>query len=72
MPTKVKAVHVAFNRDPNRPGASHIAIVDTKKRLWERFSDMPHGEWSEVPLPDEPAKPRPRVVQHRRVSKPAR
>ena len=43
---KVKAVHVAFNhgRGPAKRRSSHIAIVDTKKRVWERFSGDPDGQ----------------------------
>lgn len=33
---------------------SHMAAVDTKHRIWERFSDMPEGQWGLVEAPDDP------------------
>jgi hypothetical protein len=54
----IKAKHVAFNHF-SVPGGSHIAVVDEMGRLWERFTDMPPGAWSRVPLPEDPqVKPR--------------
>ena len=66
---KVKATSFVFNRDPRKPSVNHVAIVDHKGRVWERFSDDEPGKWSEIPLPDEPN----RTGNRRRgASKPAR
>lgn len=36
-----------------------IVIKDTKRRLWERYDDMPVGTWGNIVLPVEPKeKPR--------------
>lgn len=41
-----------------------IVIKDTRRRLWERYDDMPIGQWGEVALPVEPAKePRKRTTR---------
>lgn len=54
---KVRARQIAFNH-------THLAIIDGKGRVWERFHDMRLGTWGLVELPDEPRKPR--VPQRRR------
>ena len=58
MPKKVKFVHPAIAQQCICKGAdrphSHIAVVDAEGRLWERFSDMPPGQWGEVERPDAP------------------
>ena len=54
---KVRAKQLAFN-------ATHVGIVDSKGRVWERYHDMRLGTWGMVELPDEPRKRR--VVQKRR------
>jgi len=46
-----------FAKDAVRDGsppAEHLFAIDDAGRIWERFSDMPPGEWSEVPPPREP------------------
>jgi len=74
---KIKVTHVAFDHPipaPDGKLASHVAVTDTKRRAWERFSNDPPGHWSLIDLPEEPDEPqaRPRPVQHRRDSKPRR
>ena len=51
---KIKVKAIAFNRDPRHPDDVHVAAVDSKGRIWERYSTMPLGVWGEIPLPDEP------------------
>jgi hypothetical protein len=44
------------------PRGERLIIQDTRGRLWQRFDDMPSGQWGEFELPDEPAAERkPRV-----------
>jgi hypothetical protein len=52
--SKIKAKAIAFNKDPRKPEVVHVAAVDSRGRIWERYSDMPEGVWGEIPLPDEP------------------
>lgn len=33
------------------PAVSHLVVVTRDGRIFERFSDMPAGEWGEVPAP---------------------
>lgn len=56
-PRKVRITHLVLI-ERVLPGTSekrsHVAIVDTKGRAWERTSDMPLGVWGQIDLPDEP------------------
>lgn len=56
---KLRFVQIALaERCVCHPGdlqRSHALAVDTSGRLWERFSDMPFGQWNLVEVPDEPA-----------------
>ena len=66
--SKIKAAEFRFNKDPKRPDDVHLAVRDTKGRLWQRYSTMPIGVWGEIPLPDEP---KPAINRRRkRSSKP--
>ena len=42
------------------PRAEHLLALDAAGRIWERFSDMPEGEWSIVPGPSKPQQRRSR------------
>ena len=58
---KVRFVQLAILREPSKkPGAprSRLIGVDTCGRAWERFSDMPPGEWGLIEAPDEPERQR--------------
>ncbi len=63
---KVRAAEFCFNKDPKRPGEVHLAMRDTKGRLWQRYSTMPEGVWGEIVLPIEPHPVLPRRRKHRR------
>jgi hypothetical protein len=65
---KVRAAEFCFNRDPQRPNEVHLAMRDTKGRLWQRYSTMAEGVWGAIILPDEP----PVEPRRARVAKPAR
>jgi hypothetical protein len=43
-------------RHDHAPQAEHLFVIDERGRVFERFSDMPPGEWTEVPLPQARAK----------------
>lgn len=40
--------------DEFRIEGKRIVIKDTKRRLWERYDDMPIGRWGNIVLPVEP------------------
>jgi hypothetical protein len=37
-----------------RINGKRMVIKDSKRRLWERYDDMPIGAWGNIVLPDEP------------------
>jgi hypothetical protein len=41
-------------QDDGRPGCLFTVAGDTKGRTWERFSDLPLGQWKLVETPEEP------------------
>jgi len=59
---KVQFIHLATHVVPPNAvaGAPGVAVrtrivgVDSRGRAWERFSDMPHGQWGQIEPPDEP------------------
>lgn len=56
---RVRFVHLAVAEVPRKKGlppVSHIVGVDTRKRVWERYSDMPSGVWGEIEAPNEPTE----------------
>lgn len=61
---KITFVQVAV-RSARVDGAprSHLTAVDTDGRIWERFSDMPSGEWGQVEPPIDPGQASKRRVR---------
>lgn len=59
---KVEFIQLATHVVPPNPAAdapemapkTRIVGVDSRGRAWERFSDMPHGQWGQIEPPDEP------------------
>jgi len=39
---------------PGMPPRTRLVGVDARGRVWERYNDMPHGQWGQIEPPDEP------------------
>lgn len=41
-----------------RVEGKRVVVKDSRGRLWERFGDMPSGQWGQIELPAEPDEAR--------------